>query len=231
MKENKPKKIEISADATVKKAPEKAEINMLICKGGAKRKIDKVREDFIEMKKELFEAGVKEKDIETTGYNISKVSENILTKEYVITHFVKITVNNLEKIGEVMDIIHNYEDTTICGVSFNIGNETLEKLKIEAYKKAGKKLRDIARAIATTTGAKLGKPLMISEKGFVCNDPDEFKPERDKYYRMRKFSSLACSKNITNTSEYKQTENMQPTDINIKEQSVYVKLYGIFAIN
>lgn len=214
MKEKEIRKVEVSVEAVAKKTPDKAFVSINIVRKGRRGLQEKMREELQKLKEHLVKEGIKDKEIETLNYNIIKTGETLFAKEYTITHDLLVTVRDLSKVGKIIDIINDFSNAEVNAVKFGLDDENFEKLKLEAYAKAGKKLKDTAKAIVSAAGARLGKPLQINET--VTHQTRKQDLATYQYSMLRRMT----------LEKYDEPE----TDIKIDELHVLVKLQGTFII-
>src|SRR5262245_793417 len=122
----------------------------------------------------LKELGIAEKDMQTTGVNVSpkyhyeKDKQPVLVG-YVATYDLTVTVRKLADVGKVLDAGVEGGANQSVGLRFACANP--EKLQDEARAAAVADARKKANLLVTGAGAQLGLVQSISEGGFA--------PERD----------------------------------------------------
>lgn len=122
-----------------------------------------------EVIKQIKNSGVKNEDIKTSNYNIyPKTTYNDKTGEskivgYTVNNSVVVTVRDISKVGNVIDIAAANGVNLSNGISFGLSD--YEKYYNEALKQAVK----IAKNRATTIGGSLGitvkTPVTVTESG------------------------------------------------------------------
>lgn len=123
----------------------------------------------------VFEAikaeGVADSDLETTNVYLSKVTEwennSMVDKGYEQRTTVKVTVNDLAKVGAVLDAAVSGGANSIQSVEFRLKPESESRYKQEALAKATELAKTKAQTLATTAGAKLGKITSLSESSYT----------------------------------------------------------------
>ncbi|WBW96725.1 SIMPL domain-containing protein [Oceanirhabdus sp. W0125-5] len=117
--------------------------------------------------KNLMKIGIKEEEIETSTYTISSMYDyqdgKKIFRGYEVKHIFKITIKDLSKVSEVIDVaaesganVVNYIRFTVSNPEFYY-NQALEKAVINARKKG--------EVVARTIGVKINKiPLRVNEK-------------------------------------------------------------------
>lgn len=133
----------------------------------------------------LKKEGVKDKDIETSQFFISpkyeyeEISENglIKTKQvligYEVVNVLKVTTQDIEKAGRIIDAAIDSGANDIERVSFGLTEEKEKEIKQQAMALASNDAKEKASALASSLGVSLLKPISISESGFFYQ-PFEF---------------------------------------------------------
>jgi uncharacterized protein YggE len=111
--------------------------------------------------------GVEEKDIKTSSYNVYpeydyRTPGSRITG-YRISTTYEIKVKDIEKINEVLATVTREGANIVTSISFEVNEETKNKLLDEARAEAVKKARTKAESLAKAAGVNLGKILTISE--------------------------------------------------------------------
>lgn len=112
-------------------------------------------------------AGISEKDIKTQGYNISpKYSydrdtgvSNIVG--YRVSNNVQVTVRDLKKVGNVIDVAASSGANQSSSISFSLSD--YDKIYNQALKNAVENAKTKASTIADTLGIKLTVPATVTE--------------------------------------------------------------------
>lgn len=115
----------------------------------------------------LSEAGIRQPDIETTGYSVSPVMDYrkspAVTVGYNVSNQVRITIRDLTRIGSLIDIAINAGANNVQNVVFSVENDSTIQRK--ALTEAVFQAQIKARTMAEAAGVKLGKVIAISEAG------------------------------------------------------------------
>lgn len=120
----------------------------------------------------LKRAGVKSDDIETASFSLSPEYEWNYTLEksefkgYTVQHSLKITTDDLDKAGDLIDVAVDAGANGVDNIIFKLKPETEKKVKDEAMVKAATAAKEKAIALAGTLGIKLGKVTYISESNY-----------------------------------------------------------------
>jgi uncharacterized protein YggE len=131
---------------------------------------NKVRMDAI--LQALTGAGIAEKDIQTMNYSIqldrypepmprTDASEGEPKPLYRVSNMVTVTIRDLEKAGEVLDIVVEAGANNIWGISFSL--EDPATAQADARAKAMTDAQARAEALAELSSVKLGPVMSISE--------------------------------------------------------------------
>jgi hypothetical protein len=109
--------------------------------------------------------GIPEADIQTIGYNINPVYnwELRMTVGYQVTNTLQITLNDLSKIGAVIDKSSTAGANTISSVTFTVKDDDFAKYKLDAYAKAVADVKAKAKVISEGFGFELAGILSINE--------------------------------------------------------------------
>jgi uncharacterized protein YggE len=118
-------------------------------------------------------AGVEDKDIQTTMYNLQPVydytREGSVFKGYSLDQQVSVKIRNLDKINDVMDGATSGGATTVGSLSFTV--DDMEKVKSEARIKAIEQAKQKAQDLTKQSGLRLGKLINVSEGYFGSPTP------------------------------------------------------------
>lgn len=107
----------------------------------------------------LKELGVDQKDIQTTSFNIYPQQEfdqqgQVTKTTYVVDNTVYVTVRDLTKLGQMLDVVVRSGANSINGISFDVLDKT--KAMSDARKMAVDSARQQAEELAAVTNVKLG---------------------------------------------------------------------------
>lgn len=117
--------------------------------------------------KAIKDAGVNEKDIQTTIYNLQPwydyTRNGSVFKGYTLEQQVSVKIRNLDKINNVLDKATSAGANNVGNLSFTV--DDMEKVKAEARTKAIAEAKKKAEVLAKESGLKLGKLINVSEGG------------------------------------------------------------------
>ncbi len=120
---------------------------------------------------ELEAQGIDDSDVETTAVYLNKVTEwennSIVEKGYEQQTTVKVTVNDLTKVGSVLDAAISGGANSIQSVEFKLKPESETAYKQEALVKATEVAKTKAQTLVNAAGARLGKITSLSESSYV----------------------------------------------------------------
>jgi len=138
--------------------------------------------------KGLQRIGINEGDIETTTYTINPMYDYLDGKKnlrgYEVKHMFKITINDISKVSEVIDVATEKGANVINYIRFEVSNPDFYYNK--ALEKAIINAREKGKVIAQTLGVNINKiPLRVSEK------------DLDKGIRYFEMSKLAVTNSTT----------------------------------
>lgn len=115
----------------------------------------------------LAKQGIEKKHIQTSDYSISTRYDYSGNTErfigYTVSNMVNVTVRDITKLGAVLDAVTENGANRVYGVSFGVSDQ--QKYYKEALKLAIAAAEDKAKAMAEPVGAKLGKPVALTEEG------------------------------------------------------------------
>ena len=181
-------KISVSGVSTLTVDPNKAEVYVRIVtlEKTAQESKNKNSQISSNVVKALKKEGVKDKDIETSQFYISprydyeEISELNLIKSrqvlvgYEVVNVLKVTTQDLEKAGRLIDVAVDNGANDIERVSFGLTKEKEKEIKQQAMIQSSNDAKEKAVALATNLGVNLLKPISISESGFYYQ-PFEFR--------------------------------------------------------
>jgi len=111
--------------------------------------------------------GVAESDIKTTGYTVSpdydyRANPQRITGYRISTTYA-VKIKDFDKINDAVVIATNNGANVIGNISFEVNDETKNKVLTEAREEAVNKAKDKAQSLAKAAGVSLGKIINISE--------------------------------------------------------------------
>ncbi len=119
----------------------------------------------------LKSAGVEDKDIKTTNYNITPAYDydyhtgKQTLRGYSVSQNLDIKIRDLAKSGDIIADVADNGANIVGGLSFTIDEP--DTLKAEAQKQAIEKAKQKAKDLAEKLGVRLGKLMNFSENGYV----------------------------------------------------------------
>jgi uncharacterized protein YggE len=163
-------KLDIAAQASIKSEPDMAVIsagvvtNAKTADAALKENANKMAAVFAALKK----SGIKDKDIQTSGINVSPQYVYEEKKAPAITGYqasnnVNVAIHDLKIVGSVLDTLVSQGANQINGPTFSI--EDTDDLMDQARKDAMVKARKRAELYAAASGLKIKRILSISEQG------------------------------------------------------------------
>ncbi len=116
----------------------------------------------------LKKAGIADEDITTVQYSIydryDYLENGEDVKYYAVNNIVKVTVNDVTKVGDVIDAAAGAGSNSISSIQFGISNEDV--VYQEALKLAMTSAKAKATAIMGTFGKEPGMPSRVSESSY-----------------------------------------------------------------
>lgn len=126
------------------------------------------KENMLKVMETLEAMAIKEEDIKTIQFNIYDQYNYFENKEaekyYVVTNLVKVTIHDLEKMGEVIDGVTKAGSNKISNIQFGISNE--EEVYGQALKLAMTSAESKANALLSTFDKTASIPSKIIENGY-----------------------------------------------------------------
>lgn len=167
--------ISVSGQGKVSTQPDKAELYIRINTEGSTATAAK--DSNSELSEKVMNAlkgeGVPKKDIETNYYYLNKKQEwdenqrKYVDIGYEVNHVLKVTTNELDKVGNLIDAAVNAGANGVDSVSFGLTDEKQKQVSGEALKVAAKEAEGKAESIASSIGVQLGKLVTVSESNFI----------------------------------------------------------------
>ena len=212
-------KLSVSGTSTLTVDPNKAEIYVKVVTlektaQESKNKNSQISSNVI---KALKKEGVKDKDIETSQFSIypkyeyEEVTEVNLRKSnqiligYEVVNVLKVTTQDLEKVGRLIDAAVDAGANDIERITFGLTKEREKDIKQQAMVLASNDAKEKAVALATNSGVALLKPVSISESSF--------------YYQPFEFRGALMEKAAPSAAET--VINPQKLDVSASIQLVY----------
>ena len=125
----------------------------------------------------LAEAGIADKDIQTSNFNVSPRYEHVERSKrrkavligYAVSNQLLVRVRELDRLGEILDALVKAGSNQLSGIRFGISDtsELMDKARIAAVRDA----RHRARLYATAGDAELGEVLSIVEQSSYTPAP------------------------------------------------------------
>ena len=109
----------------------------------------------------LVELGVNKAEIKTVSYLVHPHDKK--KGVFVVNVIMEVRVKDLDKVGQVLDLVGELGLTQVGGVRFSLSEELETKVKREAREKAVKLIKKKAKELASLAGMKLGKIVNVKE--------------------------------------------------------------------
>ena len=103
-------------------------------------------------------AGIKEEDIQTTGYSLQprwvwdKTNEKNIQDGYDMNHSMVVTVRAIKDAGKIVSLVADNGANTVDGISFDVDDATLEQTRLTALDLAMVNARKRADVVAKAAG-------------------------------------------------------------------------------
>lgn len=176
--------IRLDAMGTVKARPDTAQIPLGVVSEAesARAALDQNNEAMTRIIAGLKDSKIADTDIQTVDfsvrprYEISKEGKTPVLNGYRVVNSVRITVRDLEKLGEILEKVVSLGSNEMGGISFSVGETA--KLLDEARTRAVENARHKAELYANAAGAALGRVLTIDEQNITTWRPQNFAAAR-----------------------------------------------------
>jgi len=166
--------ISVSGNAELTVSPDKAEININILTEAPTA--DEAQERNAERSNSVIEAlkdaGVKDSEIETTNYYLSKRREwNRDTNKYEdvgyqLSHTIKVTTKDIDEVGSLADTAVDAGANQIQGINFGLTDETEKEVRDQALEEAAELAKEKADSLASALDVKIVKIVSVQESNY-----------------------------------------------------------------
>lgn len=171
-----PKTITVTGEGEATAPPEKATVVLSVetFSESASKAVEDNFEAVSKVIKALEQAGVSKDDVETTSFSLvpvySSPSYNGREQEligYRCANSIKVTANEVAKLGHIIDISVAAGANRVSSVSFSLSSETANALKIQALRKAAGSAYSKALVIAEALKVSLKEPLKVETSVYI----------------------------------------------------------------
>ncbi|WP_026893776.1 SIMPL domain-containing protein [Clostridiisalibacter paucivorans] len=161
--------ITVSGEGTIKVDPDIAFLNIGVetenkdSQKAQEENMNKMNKIIEELKKQ----GIDEKNIKTVTYDIitkRNYNKDDGTNEiygYIVRNIVEVKINDIDKVGKIIDAVSNIGSNYIRNIRFGIEKE--EDYYIDALQLAIKNAEEKAKAMGQTIGVEVNKPYKVIE--------------------------------------------------------------------
>ncbi|MBU4242007.1 MAG: SIMPL domain-containing protein [Nanoarchaeota archaeon] len=204
----------VSGEGVVTVMPDKAElyINVFTEAVTAEEAKDLNAEITDEVYRALKGADVDKDDIETSSFNLYpkmkwiQDDEEYITVGYEVRHTIKVTTEEIDDVGNLIDVAVNAGANGVNQVIFDLTDETKKEVEKQALTKATEEAKSRAEAMATAAEVKLEK--LVSISGNTGYTP---------YFRAApEMASLSSG------DEYQKSTNIMPESLEIRASASLV---------
>jgi uncharacterized protein YggE len=167
------KTISVTGTGVVKARPDRAVLSLSVVTQAdtAEEAISENADKMDRVVKAVRNMGILENQTETSAYSLSPIWE--YPKEgspkivgYTCSNTIRVTVKNLNKVGEVIDAAVAAGANQVSSIQFTISDEAMRQLGLNALSLAVKDAASKASTIATAAGVTLAGPVSISISGY-----------------------------------------------------------------
>ncbi|HWQ22124.1 MAG TPA: SIMPL domain-containing protein [Clostridia bacterium] len=121
-------------------------------------------------------AGIKDEDIQTTGYSLQprwvwdRTNEKNVQSGYDMNHNVTVTVHTIANAGKIVSLIADNGANTVDGISFDVDDATLEQTRLTAIDLAMTNARRRADVVAKAAGRTIlsVQTVTVNENSYVA---------------------------------------------------------------
>ena len=170
--------VSVQGSSQVEAIPDQALINLGVVTTG-KTAEEAQQENAVlanAVQKNLIVSGLAEDALKTTQFAVypihmeDKEQKTTVIAGYRVSHTLTVTINDMSKVGSVIDTALSAGANQILGISFQKRDDTL--LKTQALQEAVKEATAKADAIAKASGKKLGRVVTVQENGVSVHLPE-----------------------------------------------------------
>lgn len=162
--------INVNGVSQLKAVPDEATIVLRVITNStiAKEAQDKNSAAMVAVQNALKRAGVSESDLETTNYNLEKITywdyekQRTVESGYQVTHSLKLKTKELVRVGEFIQLAVNAGANDVDNINFGLSKSSEKDSKDEALRQAVADARQKAEALADGLGVHLGKVVSVS---------------------------------------------------------------------
>lgn len=157
---------DVTGEGRVVVAPDQAQITLGVQKEGSsvRQLQEQVDATMQELSKRLATLGVDKKDIKTVAYQVyESYSPSSVAKTYMASSSVQVTIRDLSRASEVVDLIGPLGLTQSGGLTFTLSEELRAKTMREAREEAITEAKKKATELAGLAGMQIGRIVNVAE--------------------------------------------------------------------
>ena len=163
--------IQVNAAGQVEAEPDQAIVRVAVVATGedATTARDRLAENVSELRAALRQAGIADDQIQTAFFDISQ--ERRETPDggepagYRATQAFEITLSNVSRVGEIIDVAVNNGANRVDGVQFTLAEETRRQLRADALREAVNNARGEAEVLANASELRITGIDVVSTAG------------------------------------------------------------------
>ncbi|MBT4540000.1 SIMPL domain-containing protein [Candidatus Woesearchaeota archaeon] len=167
-------KISVSGDAETEVMPDEVVIRLSVVTEG--KEAESVQNENANKMNAVMEAlkkvGIKEDEIETTGYNLYPWKEydyNLrkqIDKGYRLSQTITLTTSDVDKTGEYLSVAVKNGINQVDNVNFQLSDELENQVKDALVAEATTNAKEKAKTLAENLEIKVGKAISVSETNY-----------------------------------------------------------------
>ena len=160
--------IQVSANGEVESEPDQAILQVAVVATGedATTARDRLAENVEQMRNALRDAGIEDDQVRTAYFDISQnfrtTTEDREPSGYQATQAFEVTLSNVSRAGEIIDIAVNNGANRVDGVQFTLADDTRQQLRAEALRLAVNNARTEADVLANASDLAITNVEIIS---------------------------------------------------------------------
>ncbi|MBI4146870.1 SIMPL domain-containing protein [Candidatus Woesearchaeota archaeon] len=120
----------------------------------------------------LLQSGVRENEVETTGYHVEKIQEwdpdtnRMVERGYRASNSFMVSIKDLLSVGKLLDVGVQAGANNVESISFELSDAREKEVKTEALHRAAQNAREKAVALAEGAAVSLGKVRSVQENSY-----------------------------------------------------------------
>lgn len=171
---------DVTGEGKVVVPPDQAQIVLGLQQEGTnvKQLQEQVDVTMRQLSQQLKALGIEEKDLKTVGYQVyDSYSPDSSARRYAVSSSVQVTIRDLSRASEVVDLIGPLGLTQSGGLTFSLSDELREKTVRAAREEAITEAKKKATELAGLAGMQLGRIVNVAESSNGMPQPYTLRAE------------------------------------------------------